>query len=93
MYDHERMVSGIATWGVQWTGLPHSPKTDGDSLIEDNSPLPFQKSSDSNGPDQLRLDDLHQSSDCGGVTSIGLPMLRFCSPSFHDQQMHTAINT
>ena len=34
--DHEGMVSRITVWGVQWTGLHHSPKTIGDSLIEDN---------------------------------------------------------
>ena len=34
--DHERMVSAITAWGVQWTGLPHSPKTKGDRQIEDN---------------------------------------------------------
>ena len=38
-------------------------------------PLLFQRSSDNNGPDYLRLDDLHQSSACGGVPFIGLPML------------------
>ena len=30
------MVSGIAAWGVQWTGLTLSPKTDSDRLIKDN---------------------------------------------------------
>ena len=34
--DHERMVSVITAWGVQWTGLRDSPKTNGDHLIEDN---------------------------------------------------------
>ena len=34
--DHERMVSAITAWGVQWTGLRDSLKTDGDHLIEDN---------------------------------------------------------
>ena len=38
-------------------------------------PLLFQRSTDSNGPDCLSLDDHYQSSDCGGVPSIGLPML------------------
>ena len=33
--DHEQMVSVITAWGVQWTGLPHSPKTDGDRLNKD----------------------------------------------------------
>ena len=48
-------------------------------------PLPFQRSLDSNGPDYLWLDDLHWSSDCGGVPSIALPVLWLHSPSFHDQ--------
>ena len=26
----------ITAWGVRWTGLPHSPKTNGDNLIKDN---------------------------------------------------------
>ena len=30
------MVSVITAWGVRWTGLPHSPKTDSDRLIKDN---------------------------------------------------------
>ena len=34
--DHERMVSGIVAWGVRWTGLFHSAKTNRDCLIEDN---------------------------------------------------------
>ena len=34
--DHEGMVSRITAWGVQWTGLPHSPKTIGDHLIKNN---------------------------------------------------------
>ena len=38
-------------------------------------PLPFQRSTDSNGPDGLLLDNHYWSSDCGGVPSIGLPML------------------
>ena len=38
-------------------------------------PLPFQSSTDSNGPDCLSLDNHCRSSDCGGVPSIGLPML------------------
>ena len=29
-------MSEITAWGVQWTGLPHSPKTNRDCLIEDN---------------------------------------------------------
>ena len=33
------MVSVITAWGIQWTGLPHSPKTDSDCLMKDN---PFQ---------------------------------------------------
>ena len=77
--NHERMVSVITARGVRWTGLPH--------------PLPFQRSSDSNVPDYLWLYDLHWSSDCGGVPSIRLPMLWLRSPSFHDQQLHTAIST
>ena len=125
------MVSEITAWGVRWTGLTHSPKTDRDRLIEDNQQLhtaikhiissivtqsrvikekggvivgechgsvaecwqfkltlglthkgttflsfllPFQRSSDSNGPD-LQFYDFYQSLDCGGVLSIGLPML------------------
>ena len=39
------------------------------------------------------LDDLHHSSKCGGVPSIGLPVLWLHSPSFHDQQLHAAIST
>ena len=35
--------------------------------------LPFQRSTDSNGPDCLSLDSHYQSPDCGGVPSIGLP--------------------
>ena len=34
--DHERIVSVITAWGGQWTGLPHSSKTNGDHLIKDN---------------------------------------------------------
>ena len=34
--------------------------------------------------DCLWLDDLYWSSNCGGVPSIGLPMLWLHSPSFHD---------
>ena len=34
--DHERMASVITARGVRWTGLPHSPKTNGDHLIKDN---------------------------------------------------------
>ena len=34
--DHERLVSVITARGVRWTGLPHSPKTNGDYLIKDN---------------------------------------------------------
>ena len=34
--DHERMVSVITALGVRWTGLSHSPKTNGDHLITDN---------------------------------------------------------
>ena len=34
--DHERMVSIFTAWGVQWSGLPHSSKTNGDFLIEYN---------------------------------------------------------
>ena len=30
------MVNVITAQGVQWTGLPHSPKTNGDHLIKDN---------------------------------------------------------
>ena len=30
------MVSIITAWRVRWMGLPHSPKTDSDRLIEDN---------------------------------------------------------
>ena len=44
-------------------------------------PLPFQKSSDSNRSDCLRLDYHYWSSDCWGVLSIGLPMLWLRSPS------------
>ena len=33
---HERMVSVITAWEVRWTGLPHSPKTNSDRLIENN---------------------------------------------------------
>ena len=29
-------VSAITAWEVQWTGIPHSPKTDSDSLMKDN---------------------------------------------------------
>ena len=35
----------------------------------------------SNGPHYLSLDDHYRSSDCGGVPSIGLPMLWLCSLS------------
>ena len=86
-----RMVSGITAWRVQWTRLPHSPKTDSDRLIKDNCgrycpvcsfPSPFQRSTDSNGLDCLWLDDHYRSSDCRGVSSIRLPMLWCCSPSF-----------
>ena len=114
------MVSVITAWGVQWTGLPHSPKTDSDCLIKDNRgikergvavggcrssvaecwrlkpealssipggatflsfPLLFQRSTDSNGPDYLWLDDHYRSLDCGGVPSIGLSTLWLRSPS------------
>ena len=34
--DHERMVGAITACGARWTGLPHSPKTNGDHPIEDN---------------------------------------------------------
>ena len=34
--DHERMVRGFTAWGVRWTGLPHSLKTDGDRLFKGN---------------------------------------------------------
>ena len=34
--DHEMMVSVIRAWGIWWTGLPHSPKTNGNHLIKDN---------------------------------------------------------
>ena len=44
-------------------------------------PLPFQKSSESNRSDCLRLDYHYWSSDCWGVLSIGLPMLWLRSPS------------
>ena len=30
------MVGVITAWGVRWTGLPHSPKTDSDHLMKDN---------------------------------------------------------
>ena len=30
------MVYVITAWGVWWTGLPHSPKTDSDRLMKDN---------------------------------------------------------
>ena len=95
--DHERMVSVITAWGVWWTGLPHSGsgsvaerwrlKPEALDLIPGGTtflsfPLPFQRSSDSNGPDNLWLDDLHWSLDCGGVPSIGLPMLWSRSPSY-----------
>ena len=30
------MVSIITAWGVQWTGLPHSPKPDSNRLMKDN---------------------------------------------------------
>ena len=33
--DHERIVSIITALGVRWTGLPHSPKTNGDHLVND----------------------------------------------------------
>ena len=119
------MVSVITAWGVWWTGLPHSPKTDSDRLIKSipkhsiqyitqqslksraikekergvgvggchssasipggatflSFPLPFQRSTDSNGPNCLSLDDYYWSSDCGGVLSIGLPMLLLHSQS------------
>ena len=89
-----RWVSATTAWRVQWTRLPHSPKTDSDHLIKDNRgrycpvcslPLPFQRSTDSNSHNCLWLDDHYQSSDCGGVSSIGLPILLmlWCrSPSF-----------
>ena len=57
-------------------------------LISDTTflsfPLPFERSSDSNGSDCLWLDNLHWSLDCGGVLFIRLPMPWFCSPSFQD---------
>ena len=43
--------------------------------------------------DCLRLDDLHRSSDCGGVPSNGLSMLWLHSPSFHDPQLHSTLST
>ena len=112
--DHERIVSRITAWGIQWTGLPHSPKTwwrfsnqrQSGPLLSDSVtecwqlkpealgsipggttflsfPLLFQRSSDSNVPDCLWLDDLYWFSDCGGVPSIRLPMLWLRSPSYH----------
>ena len=33
------MVSVITAWGVGWTGLPHSPKTDSDRLMKDNQTM------------------------------------------------------
>ena len=33
------MVSIITAWGVRWTGLPHSPKTNSDHLMKDNQVL------------------------------------------------------
>ena len=50
-------------------------------------PLPFQRSSDSNDSDYLWLDDPHRSLNCGGVPSIGLPMLWLRSPFFQSQLM------
>ena len=44
-------------------------------------PLPFQRSTNSNDPDCLWLDDRYRSSDCGGVPSIGFPTLWLRSPS------------
>ena len=44
-------------------------------------PLPFQRSTDSNGPKCLWLDNHYRSSDCGRVLSIGFPMLWLRSPS------------
>ena len=38
-------------------------------------PLLFQRSTDSNGPDCLSLDDHYRSLDCGKVPFNGLPML------------------
>ena len=43
--------------------------------------LPFQRSTYSNGTDCLLFTDHYWSSDCGGVPSIGLPMLWLRSPS------------
>ena len=37
------MVSVITAWGVRWTGLPHSPKTDSDRLMKDLRPLKRQR--------------------------------------------------
>ena len=83
--------------------LRHSLKTDRDCLMEDNlghyRPKTFETAKrkkerwteESKGPDCLWLDNLYWSSDCGEVPFIRLPMLWFCSPSFHDQQLHTAI--
>ena len=34
--DHDRMASVITARGIRWTGLPRSPKTNGDHLIKDN---------------------------------------------------------
>ena len=59
--DGERNYS----MGVRWTGLPHSPKTDSDRLMKDNCLT----------TDCLPLDNRYRSLDCGGVPSIGLPML------------------
>ena len=65
--------------GSLMDGTSHSLKTNRDCLIRHNLglyflpstflsfPLLFQRSSDSNGPDCLPLDNLYRSSDCGGV--------------------------
>ena len=60
-------VSVITAWGVRWTGLPHSTKTNCDHLMKDIQ-VPI-----------LSVD--FRSSVCGGVPSIGLPMLWLHSPS------------
>ena len=36
MHGHERMVSVITAWGVQWMGLLHILKTNGDHLMKDS---------------------------------------------------------
>ena len=60
-HQSQWMVSAITVWGVQWTELPHSPKTNCDHLMKDNQV-------------SLLSVDLWFL-DCGGVLSIGLSML------------------